>query len=236
MQVRPLICILSPRDIPEVISNLNNITKYDKLWVKYYDNPDAHSKAKQYFLEHKEEYTHAVRVPDDILLREEHVDKLVSDLQKHHEIECISAVGNLHADAGGLEYYGVCMDTLPAKNKQFRKYDFIAINRAPTSGIYKVKFGGGYAAFFSRRLLEENIISWQTDLEAEVTKHHNKIPFEDQPTCCNDVVVSHELNEAGVGEYVDFGVVVKHLKMLPQSRKYFIGKKEAYIKLESKHN
>lgn len=235
--MNPLLCIFCPRYIPLTEEIFNNIKKYDKLWIKNYNNFDAHDKAKQFFIEHRDEYTHIARIPNDITMTEQHIDKLVSDIEENPWIECIGGVGPVDGTPIGQKSYGICVFERPAKSKAERKYKWLSRLDSPKRGICPVKFGGGYGPIFSKRLIVDRILSWQTDLVAESTKYHNvnlQLPHSKETSCCNDVVISHELAEAGVHELVDFEVIVDHLKRKPGTRNFLIGKKEPYIRLERK--
>jgi len=235
--INPLLCIFCPRYIYTTENAFNNIKKYDKLWIKNMNNYDAHSAAKEFFIEHSDEYTHVARIPNDIIMTEKHVDKLVSDIEENPSIECIGGVGPVDGTMRGRQHYGICLIYIPSKSKAKRKYNWINVRDAPKRGIYPVKFGGGYGPIFSKRLIIDGILSWKTDLVAESTKYDNMnlpLPYSKETSCCNDVVISHELNEANVTEYVDFEVVTDHLKNTPDSRNFLIGKREPYIKLDRK--
>src|SRR5215469_16142921 len=81
MQIRPLFCSPSPRDIPEFKRAMWDIP-YDKLFAKYYLEHDAYRLLVGYFLDHTD-YNYMVVTPDDLVINREGVELLVKDLEEH---------------------------------------------------------------------------------------------------------------------------------------------------------
>lgn len=59
-----------------------NKLPYDKLYAKYFAEPDAYKELTQYFLEHKD-YTHMCIIPDDLIVDRVGFEILMLDLQEH---------------------------------------------------------------------------------------------------------------------------------------------------------
>jgi hypothetical protein len=60
-EIKPLMVIRSPRDLPEVQKCFDNLKQVDKLWIKYYNDTEAHKIAREWVALHPE-YTHIHRL------------------------------------------------------------------------------------------------------------------------------------------------------------------------------
>lgn len=76
MTPKLLVCVPSPRDIPEVKEKWDNYS-YDVLVAKYMLQLEAYTFLREYFLEHTE-YTHLAWIPDDVVVNPEDLDELWS--------------------------------------------------------------------------------------------------------------------------------------------------------------
>lgn len=74
--MKPLIFIPSPRNLPKFNECISKVKKYDKLWVKYWEQTQAYMIARNWFL-NDEEYTHLVIFPDDMIGFEHQIDLLL---------------------------------------------------------------------------------------------------------------------------------------------------------------
>src|SRR6266540_3850211 len=79
--MNPLLVIFQPREIPEFLEATNKL-KIDKLWMKYFPQEEAYVTARFWFLEHKE-YTHFVILPDDLIVKQEHLDMLSNSFEQY---------------------------------------------------------------------------------------------------------------------------------------------------------
>lgn len=90
--IKPLICIPSPRDIPEFKYSMEKIS-LDKYWVKYYSEPEAYDKIRSFFLEH-DEYTHMILLPDDLISSSMAINHLMVDATVY-ECPVVSGISNI---------------------------------------------------------------------------------------------------------------------------------------------
>jgi hypothetical protein len=91
-EIKPLLCSASPRDIEDVLKWRAKIP-YDKFYAKYHNEADAYKILRDYFLAH-EEYTHMCIVPDDLIIKTEHIEWLINDLN-HVDYPILAGVCNL---------------------------------------------------------------------------------------------------------------------------------------------
>jgi hypothetical protein len=149
MDVNPLICSPSPRDIPEVRDAWNKI-KCDKLLAKYYQEYDAYRNLRDYFITH-EEYTHMVVMPDDLIVKPEDFNTLLENV-KEYDFHVLS--GTCNFDWQSKEKF-ICWQHMQNARGIIRNYmteeDF---DNVP-GGIIQVQFEGFACCFIRRDVLDD---------------------------------------------------------------------------------
>ncbi len=236
-EFNPLIVIPSPRDIDIVEKNINDIVvegnnslnkKYDVLWIKYYPALEAYNLGAKYFLEHSEQYSHLVMIPDDIVLNVESFDKLVLELQ-NHDYDVLSGVCNMSMlNEREKNQANVTFKQLPDPSlyriaqimKMFVTFDELGSNLIPQ----KVLFAGLPVTFISRKVMEKMQYRF-TQLE--------------RYKCCRDLMFNKWLKENGIDHYVISSARFLHLKQdrtNKQTTTFYVNKKESYTKLVKKED
>lgn len=153
-EIRPLLVCPSPRDIREVYEALKE-TGHDRLYAKYYPEKTAYNLLRDWFLDH-EEYTHLVICPDDLIIKKEHIDKLLDILENKHDYPVLSGCCNV--DQGeNKDFLNLTYNlphpkrTVPEKNVVgWRYYHWIHKDTKFPSDLIQVPFSG-FAAMFIRR-------------------------------------------------------------------------------------
>ncbi len=226
--MKPLIFVISPRDIPEFQQAADKIQKYDKYWVKYFwPAPYAYRNARDFFLQNKE-YTHLIMLPDDLIATEYDIDTLLAHIQKNPQIKIISGHCNLDSEKK-KDYTNVCL--LPVsddrKNRHYAWITFDEFNiwsqfNKDENGLVKVKFSGYPLMVIDREVVEK--IQFRNDLEPDGIHPRG---------CCLDVTFCADALRAGYDIYVDPAIRLKHLK-LSDGKYAHMGsrKKQPYTKLE----
>jgi len=92
MKVKPLVCIPSPRDIPDFLEAIKKIPA-DKYWVKYYPQPEAYDMLRDFFLDHLE-YNFMALLPDDLIPTKAAFNILCHDL-KWYNLPVLSGICNI---------------------------------------------------------------------------------------------------------------------------------------------
>ena len=204
-KINPLLCCPSPRDIREVYEALRD-TGYDRLYAKYYPEKTAYELMRRYFVDH-EEYTHLVICPDDLVIKKEHMDALVEDLQKD-DYACLSGVCNV--DQGSNKNYLNITYNLPhpvrmvpeKKQVGWRHYHWVHKDEPFNVNIQPFLFSG-FACMFIRRDVMEKIKF--TDDAAQ-----NGTPS--MITGAIDVMFSNVCAILKIPQMVDTTVRMEHLK------------------------
>lgn len=210
--IRPLIAIPSPRDIPFVKENLDTI-KLPKLWVKYFRESDAYKIIQDYFLEHKEEYTHLIISPDDLVVTDKDYQALVKtihDFGGPEKIPVLAGVCNIHNTPGYVTQLAICIDHVIHPQRRRRHYIWSDM-RHPNwrekgydkLRLLEVKFSGFAFQFIRRDIVEK--IGLQGDLQ------YNGF-YRDAQDCSFDVIFSWMCLENNIPLYVNPQVKMLHLR------------------------
>ena len=200
-QINPLLCIPSPRNI-KVVKECFDSLPYDKLWIKEnFDEEEAYTILRNYFLEHKE-YTHFVILPDDLLVPQATLQKLVTDLQKK-DYAVLSGICNFNCEKiGTKDRPGSYERQLAVDANHLKGAEYLLEREIPhpdhyvkegqLKGIKRVVFSGFAVAFIRRDIVE-------------------KIPFDTKGRGF-DAAFSHKLLLEKIDQYVDFDAESLHLK------------------------
>jgi hypothetical protein len=150
--LNPLVCIPSPRDLPEFEHFISKITKYDKYFAKYFYEIDAYNKLRDYFLTHTE-YTHLVLCADDLLVTNEAFDILIKDIEEF-DYPVVSGICNLtyielNKSATTLDIPGTAIT-----DYNFITKEQIELWRNNGEYIHQVRFNGFALCFIRRDIVE----------------------------------------------------------------------------------
>lgn len=196
--MNPLLAILNPRTIPEVLHLIEKIRGYDKLWIKNFPQVEAYTKLRNWFLEHTE-YSHLVLLIDDVLITQNEFDILREDLHTN-DYQILAGIGNVSYLR--LEEYSPVMDTLPTMEADTYHFltkaqldDFLAKGEY----IKQVMFEGFSLPFIRRDVVE-------------------MIPFRGPDSV--DTHFATDCAAKGVATYVDLRAKMFHLKWRLGLNKY----------------
>lgn len=213
--MKPLIFIPSVRDLPEVKEAVDKLS-YDVLWVKYMNQDDAYRIGREYFLKHfKEDYTHLIINPDDLIVTEEQIEHLLT-INREQVISGWCVHGKTKDPRVGL-------DTNIARNfykgephkGNYWDYDWITVEQAN----YLVNTGDevrvvGFSGF-APTIIPRDVVE--------------KIPFRTSEGCCVDSCFAQDLDKLGLKQYVDFRVKTIELKASDLDIYGHLGKKEPKV-------
>ena len=194
--MKVLIFIPAPRLIPEVVNAIKELPD-DKLWMKYFQQTEAYTRARDFFLSRN--YTHLCILPDDLIVTPKDYDNLITDLMQR-DFPVVSGACNV--DTGDYkDCLNVSIDDLINPNSppadHFKKwvnlrYDYMGyLKSAP---LQRVMYSGFPLMFIRRDVVE-------------------KIPFRDYKGCCIDATFCADCAMLEVAIWVDFRVIMKHLKI-----------------------
>lgn len=151
----PLLAILNPRNIPEVIHLIRKIRGYDKLWVKGMTQVDAYDVLRKWFIKHTE-YTHLIILIDDVIITQNEFDILRADLEQIKNYPVLAGVGNV--DYQQLDKYSPVMNTLPTMEASTYKWvTQTELDQFLQRGEYirEVKFEGFSLPWIRRDIVEQ---------------------------------------------------------------------------------
>jgi len=219
--MKALLVIIRPRDLPEFLESQKNV-RIDKLWVNYFPQSEAFQVARNEAL--KTDYTHFFFIVDDNIITQTDINLLTAD-SVHYDYDIIS--GWMNADTTDHKHQSQISMTLPPDPPYSGSHDgygFMDIesiefrnNTTPNEDrwrIIQVKHQGFALTLMTRGILE-------------------KIGFRDSKGCCIDSCFSLDLHDAGIKQYVDLRVRIKHLKENDQKQVELlqVNKKPKEVKL-----
>lgn len=218
--MKPLIFIPSPRDLPEFIEAAAKI-KYDKLWLKYYNEDDAYRLGRYWFSEHPE-YTHFVILPDDLIVKNEDIEQLMEDAAHYDVVSgwCRNTIRLKSTWQGPPETEDnadscISIESLPPnppKSGTYEQFHFLSLkNIKNMKSIVPVKFSCFALIFIPRKIIYQ-------------------IPFRTSDGCCVDSCFSLDLWNNNIRQYCDLAVRTVHISNTYSKIK--VGKEAPSLRLE----
>lgn len=128
----------SPRSNIINVEIWNGKLPCDKIIPRYTIEHKAYSQMRLYFLSHKQ-YTHLVLATDDIVVRPDHIDRLVDTLEEH-DYPVLS--GLMNVEQNDVNNVNVSK-TIPIKDRKHRQYEWMnrkELEEQPT--LFQVEFSG----------------------------------------------------------------------------------------------
>lgn len=232
--MNPLLCIPSPRDIPRFLARMDTITKYDKLWVKYFF-PEivAYHNIRREFLQHKE-YTHLVIIPDDLLITQEKLDLLLDDFNHITGSEDTVISGYCNVDTTRFkDCSNVCLSQVSVNRSQ-RIYSWITLQdfqdwrkeadyNKPLENLMYVGFAGFTCMVIPRKIIEHR------EFRNDSASGH------DSDGCCVDTMFCSHILEENYKILVDIRCDFHHMKIADNNYEYFYANvRKPFIKWEMK--
>lgn len=138
MTVNLLFGCPSPRDIPEVL-DLHPTLPCDIFVVKYKQEYEAYFEIREFFLGHKE-YTHLAIACDDIVVKPNHIRRLVKDLELF-DYDILSGTMNVEQD--DLNIINITpIENQPSPRHEERVYKWLTKQDVVGKGIFECGFSG----------------------------------------------------------------------------------------------
>jgi len=195
MKINPLLVYFQAGDYPDILEEIDKMP-CDKLILKYMPYPRPHDYSRE-FLEQHEEYTHLIIHPQDLLVKREHFDKLVEDLEKY-DFPTLAGVCNVGVKGSLAHVWAVCME-LPTLAKDHRHYNWCP--RMKNVGIMKVKFEGNMFNFIRRDLALRRMIDGEFVYRGTDNSNGKASP---------DLTFCHNCDKLGIPVRVDTDVIMFH--------------------------
>jgi hypothetical protein len=191
VEIKPLICLPSPRDIRDVKVAMSHILA-DQLWVKYMPEAQAYATMRSYFLDHSE-YTHLVICPDDLVVSVKVHLMLMADLLGDRTIKVLSGVCNINEEPVYQGKLNIVTSHRINPIRADRTYDYVhETDCTPAAPVIPVLFAGFGYMWIAREIVE-------------------RIPFRDdtEPNKCRgaggavDVMFCNDCYDSGITVWAD---------------------------------
>jgi len=210
-EVRPMLGIPSPRDIPDFTTLMRYFCEAPRLWAKYYTELYAYQHIRNFFLK-ETDYTHLVIVPDDLIITPGAFRLLKKDLEEEkQDYPVLAAVCNAKYGDDRV----TCRDTIGGAFITNEQLDDIRIDQGGHP-IIRVRHEGFAMPFIRRDVVE-------------------KIPFGVMYTTAVDHYFSICCYKKKIPIHVDTRARVMHLCEQPPDgnfQYFFVGKKKPYLLYE----
>ncbi len=185
--------IPSARDLPEFKEATDKL-KFDKLWVKYYPQEEAYTVGRNWFLKHKEEFTHFVILPDDLIVKQEDIERLLKDVVISGW--CIHGKSPIERK-GADSNLGLSLPSSPV-NGGYYEYQFMPVEKIEDhiqhgQSLIPIVFAGFAPTVIPRNIAE--LIEFRTDND-----------------CCVDTCLATDLWLRGITQWVDLRVKTTELE------------------------
>lgn len=212
--MNPLLCYLRPKDIPEVLDNLEQVP-CDKLYINYYQYPHPHRIARDYFLAHPE-YDWMIVHTNDLVVTKDDYEKIKKDIEDHPFLEIISGVCNVDMDKES-DVWNICYN-LPTLEFMNRRYHWV--KKGSFEGIQRVRFAG-FPFMWIKRQVVEGLMSY---LDNEKTRAgFDGTDLFGKDGYAADLWFMHACYKSNIPVYVDSRVDMKHLRFVGEM---LVGKRE----------
>ena len=218
LNIKPLIFIPSARDLREFYDATNKLP-YDKLWVKYYPQYEAYAVARWTFLNNPNNYTHLVILPDDLIVEQKQIEKLLEHPDDIMSGWCMFGIKKTPderktLDSNISEY---CPDE-PAYSLTYDKFKWLSIEAIENyiktgKTIIPIVFCG-----FAPTIIPKKYVDF--------------LPFRGSQGCCIDTCISQDLKQSGIIHYADLTVKTVEIEATDPNLLQ-VDKKERFIVLES---
>jgi len=206
-----LLGVPSPFDFKLVEKHQKHL-QVDMIKPMYYEEVEAYSIIRDYFLKHSE-YTHLVIACSDIVVNQAHIDQLIKDLQEK-EYDVISGMMNICLEY--LDVYNVTSNVVYPLAPEFMWYTESTL---PKEDIFEVKWSGFPLMCLSRKIVEQY----------EFEPLSSIIPDERLKGSL-DVVLCWKLHQDGIKIFCDKRIKLLHLKEIQEeSQPLLVGIKKPRI-------
>lgn len=194
-----LLCRASPRCNIEEVEHYNNILPCDRFLVCFKNEFEAYAQMRDYFLAHNQ-YEYMVLATDDIVVKPEHIEQLMRDLD---EGDYPVLGGMMNVEQTDTENVNLTW-ILPMTDRGAREYRWLKRSELPQENIFQVSFNG-FALLAIRRDIVEDYI-FNTD--AIFRDGEKNLAF----GASLDFVFCHWCNQKGIKIYTDKRIDMKHLR------------------------
>jgi len=153
-KIKPLLAIMSPRDIPWIEEKISKIDYVDKVWFKGTPTDETLKRIEKYFMKHKE-YTHLILHADDAVPDYNAVAMLIADAEKY-DFEVISGcccMDKITEDMFLNLTFNIVAKKRSAKLRR-EAYRFLPYEFRELNGIIRVWFQGNALGMVRRDVIE----------------------------------------------------------------------------------
>ena len=219
MSINPLICYLRPKDIPEVLTEMEKIP-CDKLYINYICYPYPHRIARDYFLSHPE-YTHLMIIPNDLVVTRKDYERMIDNISKYPMLDVLCGVCNVDLDQE-KDYWAICHNLPDLGGMNYNWYKS-SLRDVLQGRIIRVPFAGMPFMVMARHVIE--------GLTNELSRPgYDGTDLFGKEGYATDVYLCHNLWNFHIPIYCDTGIEMLHLRYKYEMQ---VGKKSPSCELHT---
>jgi len=192
--IKPLLAIMSARDIPWIKEKMDKIDYIDKVWFKYTSTDITLKRIVKYFNKHTE-YTHIILHSDDGAPDYNHIAMLIADAEKYN-FDIVSGCCCMDRMTEDL-FLNITFNTVKTElDDKLRREDYhlLPYEFKELNGLIKVWFQGNALSLIRRDVLDKiGFQTWTGRFGA-------------------DIRFSYECSKKNVAQYVDLRVYMEHYR------------------------
>lgn len=200
MNVRPLLLVMNPRQIPDCIKAISAL-RIDKVWLQNMWERELEPEIEK-LVNEQVQYTHFILLSDDTIPTQRALDLVVAELA-HHPV--VTGYCNLDQTPEGLAHVNLCKSPLdPLKGSQADAYDWFRrdeVEAGPMRGYVHTYFGGACLTGMSRELWQRFPFRVLGDMDKYARGF------------ASDWMLSVRLHAAKIPMIAPVGAFVTHVKM-----------------------
>jgi hypothetical protein len=205
--MKPLLVIFKPRSIPETDEAYAKINGISKLWIKYFPQDEAYTKAREFFL--NSDYTHFMILPDDLIVTQKDVDTIANYDEGYESIS--GWCNNTGRDDIEIDSnISLLSPPNPPHQALYENYNWLKI--ADIEKLVSKKWDDRPS--FPNGEYERMPVLHQGFALSRLSRIIiQRVPFRTDEGCCVDSCLSLDLIRYGVAQFVDLRIRMKHLKI-----------------------
>jgi hypothetical protein len=237
-EIKPLMIIRSPRDLPEVQKCFDNLKQVDKLWIKYYNDSEAHKIAREWVELHPE-YTHIILISDDVYVPEDALNLLLDDICTY-DFPAVSGCSNMcNTYKTGRLMCSYCEMQIehPIINVILNPFPYLDEFGERSRCVYLGSMPENYA-FLTTSFREKNPMIFQCFFQGhslcairrDIFEKHGCKAYIAPYLNSDDFAFAVDLNEDCIPQFADMRIYIPHDARFHKN--LFVGKKEPVLIFE----
>jgi len=212
-----LIGVPSPFDY-RLVEKYQGLLDYDIIKPRYYKEVEAYKIMRNTFLDHGE-YSHLVFACSDVVIAQNHIERLRLDIAENPSLACITGYMNINLEY--LDFYNITPNVVYPRQPVFSWYTDKTL---PKEDIFEVKFSGFPIMCLKRSIVEKYEFQSTTDFTGDDGVYTGSL----------DTILCWRFHRDNIPIFVDKRIKTLHLReLMSESQPTLVGIKEPFTEFKS---